>query len=75
MFLPFEDRVFEGESGNLDDKVLVCDVMDVEDLIYFHEVSATGPEREIVPRIRPTRASCESVPRRYSAKFVHEYVP
>ncbi|CAN0072316.1 unnamed protein product, partial [Laminaria digitata] len=37
MFLPFEDRVFEGESGNLDDKVLVCDVMDVEDLIYFHE--------------------------------------
>ena len=38
MFLPFEDRVFEGESGNLDDKVLVCDVMDVEDLIYFHEV-------------------------------------
>lgn len=38
MFLPFEDRVFDGESGNVDDKILVCDVMDVEDLIYWHEV-------------------------------------
>lgn len=35
MFHPFEDRVFDDESGN---KVLVLDVMDVEDLIYFYEV-------------------------------------
>ena len=40
MFQPFEDRVFDGESGSSEDKVLVCDVMDLEDLIYFYEVRA-----------------------------------
>lgn len=42
MFQPFEDRVFDGESGLSEDKVLVCDVMDVEDLIYFYEVRWKG---------------------------------
>lgn len=43
MFQPFEDRVFDGESGLSEDKVLVCDVMDVEDLIYFYEVRPKCP--------------------------------
>ncbi|CAB1110940.1 unnamed protein product [Ectocarpus sp. CCAP 1310/34] len=45
IFLPIEDRVFEGESGTSEDKMLICDVMDVEDLIYFHEeFSASSQE-------------------------------
>eukprot|EP00752_Nemacystus_decipiens_P004884 g4444.t1 len=37
IFAPFEDRVFEGESGSLEDKVLLMPNDQVEDLIYFHE--------------------------------------
>lgn len=38
IFDPFEDRVFEGESGSSEDKVLLMPIDQVEDLIYFHEV-------------------------------------
>lgn len=30
--------MFDGDSGRSEDKILICDVMDVEDLIFFHEV-------------------------------------
>lgn len=39
IFAPFEDRVFEGESGSSQDKVLLMPNDQVEDLIYFHEVT------------------------------------
>ncbi|CAM9573657.1 unnamed protein product [Pylaiella littoralis] len=37
IFSHLEDRVFDGDSGRSEDKILICDVMDVEDLIFFHE--------------------------------------
>lgn len=38
IFAPFEDRVFEGESGSSEDKMLLMPNDQIEDLIYFHEV-------------------------------------